>query len=384
MQFCRLIMITSLFYNFMDPSICLATQANSKDDVSMQKPTISIRLATPEEEFDDISYTLRNMTFFREHGYDVALPDYGKFKQFRDLTKNDTKFDPIELHDLFVKNVYDKGNYKKGLAKAAHMTNVFEDAIPIFNDLKRRWGFKVLDHYDAILTLYGPGGHYNPRSGKIFLMTNPSGHFKRSDPAHTMIHEMIHIGIHDNIVKAFQLTHWEKERIVDLMCIYMFDDIIKDYKLQAKGEKNLDPFINKNSIMNLPAAIHAFVDRYPRDGGHKALSNKARVEIVVVNKVFEGSQAHAIGLQTGDILFKYDGEEITSPQLFKEAVKRKAKKKKIELVIIRKSEKIHFIIKGGSIGIKITKGSILKEDLPDQDRKHEFSFHYGGYHYLSS
>lgn len=362
MQFYRLIMITSIFWTFVNPSICLASQANSNDDVNMQKPTISIRIATPEKEFNNISYTLRNRTFFRENGYDVALPDHEKFQQLGELTTNGPTFDPIELHDLFVKKVYDKGNYEKGLAKAAHMTDVFDDAIPIFNDLKRRWGFTVFDHYDVILTLYGPGGYYNPQSGEIFLMTNPSGHFKRSDPAHTLIHEMVHIGIHDNIVKAFQLTHWEKERIVDLICSYMFDDIIKDYKLQPNGEKNLDAFITKNSIMNLPATIQAYVDKYPRDGGNKALANKARVETVIVDSVFDGSQADAIGLQPGDILFKYDGEEITSPQLFKEAVKRKTKKKKIELVIIRKSKKMHFIINGGSIGIKITRGSMLKFD----------------------
>lgn len=382
MQYCRLIMITCIFWNFVNPSTCLAGQVNSNDDVNMQKPTVSIRIATPEEEFGNISHTVRNMAFFREHGYEVALPEHEKFKQFEGLTTNSPQFDPIELHDVFVKKVYDQGNYEKGLAKAAHMTDVFKDAIPIFNDLKRRWGFKLLDHYDAILTLYGPGGHYNPQSGEIFLKTDPIGHFKRSDPAHTMIHEIIHIGIHDNIVEAFQLTHWEKERIVDLLLIYMFDNIIKDYKLQPKGEKNLDTFINKNSIMNLPATIQAYVEKYPRDGGYKALANKAHVEIVIVDKVFDGSQAHAIGLQTGDILFKYDGEEITSPQLFKAAVKSKSKKEKIELVIIRKSKKMHFIIKGGSIGIKITKGSMLKENLPDEDGEREFSFNHRGYRSL--
>jgi hypothetical protein len=362
------------------PSISLASQTNSNDEVIMPTPKISIRIASPEEEFDIISYTLRNMTFFREHGYDVGLPDHEKFKQLGELTANDPKFDKNELYDLFVKKIYDKGNYEKGLAMAAHIADAVNDAIPNLHDLKRSWGLKLLDHYEAILTLYGPGGHYNPLSGEIFLKTDTIGHFKRSDPAHTIIHEMIHIGIHDNIVKAFQLTHWEKERVVDLIITSMFDDLFKDYKIQSKGERNLDPFINKNSIMNLPDAIQAYVKKYPRDVGKKARIKKGFVETVVVDKVFKGSQAHAIGLHKGDILFKYDGEEITSSKLFKEAVKSKSKKKKIELVIIRKAKKMRFIIKGGSIGIKITMGSMLKEDLPDKNGERELSFHHRGYH----
>jgi hypothetical protein len=50
---------------------------------------------------------------------------------------------------------------------------------------------------------------------------------------------MVHIGIEKNIVKEYQLTHWEKERVVDLICSLAFGDILHNYKLQPKGENDL-------------------------------------------------------------------------------------------------------------------------------------------------
>ena len=44
------------------------------------------------------------------------------------------------------------------------------------------------------LTLYGPGGSYNPQEGSIILMITKEGTFKQSlDPAETIVHEIVHI-----------------------------------------------------------------------------------------------------------------------------------------------------------------------------------------------
>lgn len=61
---------------------------------------------------------------------------------------------------------------------------------------------------------------------------------------------MVHIGIDKNIVKKYQLAHWEKERVVDLICSLAFENILNNYKLQSKGEKRLDAFVN-NEISSI-------------------------------------------------------------------------------------------------------------------------------------
>ena len=41
------------------------------------------------------------------------------------------------------------------------------------------------------------------------MKVNKNGEFSEN-PSHTIIHEIIHIGIEENIVKKFKLTHIEK------------------------------------------------------------------------------------------------------------------------------------------------------------------------------
>ena len=352
--FCTYILLSSVI-----SFICFAGQVAIADNRNIQKAAISIRAATPEEEFGIIWYTLRNMAFFREHGYDVTFPDHKNFAQLSKAPLDTSEVNKKELYELFGRKIYDKSKYEKGLKGVLHAEEIVENAFPIFEKFREKWDFTVHKSYEVILTLYGPGGQYNPKTGKIFLKSTANGQFKRIDPMHTIIHEMVHIGIEKNIVKKYQLTHWEKERVVDLVCSLAFIDLLPNYTLQWKGEKSLDAFVNKDSIMNLPLAIESYVKQ--KDDAHKE-----SVEIIIVHKVFEGSQAEKIRLQKGDILIEYNGEMITSPDKLKEVVKSTAKKKEVELAVIRENHVKRFVIMGGSIGIKISKNNILKESLPKE------------------
>lgn len=95
-------------------------------------------------------------------------------------------------------------------------------------------------------------------------MTRADGTFKRRDPAATPVHEMVHFGIEESVVKRFKLTHWEKERLVDQICVQRFGSILLKYLLQPRGDKRIDPYINEDSLKNLPAAVAEYTKRYPR------------------------------------------------------------------------------------------------------------------------
>jgi membrane-associated protease RseP (regulator of RpoE activity) len=146
---------------------------------------------------------------------------------------------------------------------------------------------------------------------------------------------MVHIGIHENIVKRFRLTHWEKERVVDLICSIKFGDILRGYRIQPRGERNLDAFVNEDSISNLPGAVEAYVERYPRELKDGKIVRKGVVDIVIVEEVRQGTQAEAIGLKEGDIIVEYDGERFSNPRHLAETVKKKSNRDKVSLVIIR-------------------------------------------------
>jgi len=144
-------------------------------------------------------------------------------------------------------------------------TAVINKAMSKFLELNKLWNFKTFPKYEILLTLYGTGGSFNANTGTVIMLTRRDGTFRRKRPHETIIHEIVHIGIHDIIVSRYKLEHWEKERLVDLICLYYFGDILPEYKLQRKGDNRLDEFVNTVTINDLPASIENYIKKFPRN-----------------------------------------------------------------------------------------------------------------------
>ena len=325
-------------------------------------PSVSIRSPKPKEEFGHLWQTLRMMPFYRKYGYDVALPSHKRFHELIEAAPNFRDIDKKELYRIFAKEIYSKKDYNAGLKKVREIRREIQQAIRRFQLLHEQWGFKILPQYDIVLTLYGPGGWFNPKTGRVILTTTPDGKFKRGNPLHTIIHEMVHIGIKESIVDRFDLTHWEKERLVDLLCEIKFADILKGYSMQSKSAAVLDLFVDEDALADLPSAVETYVKN------REEIQNKT-VEIVVIQEVFQGAQGDTVGLKPGDIIVKYDGERITRSLQLVEEVKAKSNEANLELVAIRNGETKRFVLKGGPLGIRVNQGITLKEELPEEFRQ---------------
>jgi len=92
-------------------------------------------------------------------------------------------------------------------------------------------------------------------------LLSKDGKFKKSYPAHTPVHEIIHIGIEENIVKRFKLTHEEKERLVDLIILKKFGNLLQGYQSQKIGNSKIDQYIANQALDDLPLAIKSYVDK---------------------------------------------------------------------------------------------------------------------------
>ena len=113
--------------------------------------------------------------------------------------------------------------------------------------------------------MYGPGGNYNPSTGTVILLTNEKGEFRKKCIAENILHEIVHIGVEESVIKQYKLTHWEKERLVDLICHHCLSEILPEYWMQPKGDKRIDDFVNEHTIIyDLPSAIASFIKQYPR------------------------------------------------------------------------------------------------------------------------
>jgi hypothetical protein len=96
------------------------------------------------------------------------------------------------------------------------------------------------------------------------MRVDEQGNFARMNPIQTVVHEIVHLGIENSVVRKYKLNHWEKERLVDLVCQRKFGEIFPDYQLQEKGDSRIDSYITDEALNNLPLAIKKYVNAFSR------------------------------------------------------------------------------------------------------------------------
>lgn len=232
------------------------------DNQKTSFPQLIIRPQSPQEEMDYLWSILKRMSFFREHGYSVEIPDHQEFKKLAQISLDFNVADKETVKNIFIKECYDSSFYNAGIAVLEAEKPNIKKIFPILLEFNRKWGFKIFPQYVIALTRYGPGGSYDASSGKVIMMTTRDGKFKKSYPAHTPAHEMIHIGIEENIVKRFRLTHEEKERLVDLIILNKFCNLLQEYRSQQIGNSKIDQYITNQTLDDLPSAIKRYVDKW--------------------------------------------------------------------------------------------------------------------------
>jgi hypothetical protein len=111
--------------------------------------------------------------------------------------------------------------------------------------IKSIFKFNIQDDFFVYLTNYGTGGSYNIPNIIIFNINNPKG-------IKTIFHEIIHLLI-EKWVRKYELTHWEKERVVDLI-LNSKEFIFLEYDIWQENyhgvEKKFDKLFNDNFFKN--------------------------------------------------------------------------------------------------------------------------------------
>jgi hypothetical protein len=236
------------------------------------RPEVVVRAQTADEAFDWLWRQLDDMPFFRQHHYDVALPSHPLFQGL--ANEGLTGKDKAAARRVFLAEVYDARAFATGHAVIEKLLVDLDPELETFRRWSSRWGFASAPRYEVILTLYGPGGSYDPDAATITVVTTPDGRFKK-EPLHTLVHEMVHIGIEGPIVRRFALTHPEKERLVDRICLVAFGDRLSGYRLQPMGPPALDRFIDAVALDDLPAAIGRYRARANDDPSEAASASGA-------------------------------------------------------------------------------------------------------------
>jgi len=221
-----------------------------------QSTKIIVRAQTADEEFEYLMKVFGKIDFYNQHGYKIPIPNHPFFLNISNNLDSLKSLDIEKARAIFTTEVYNSQFFENGIKTVKKDIKVVEKSIKKMEKWKN-WKFKLFPKYEIKLTAYGPGGSYDFNRGNIIMKTKESGEFVRV-PYHTIVHEIIHIGIEKSIVKKFELTHLEKEGLVDSICANYFNDLLIDYIIQDRGDKKVFNLISKDNIMELPKIIKEY------------------------------------------------------------------------------------------------------------------------------
>ncbi|PWL39168.1 hypothetical protein DKG77_06825 [Flagellimonas aquimarina] len=221
----------------------------------MSQNSIVVNIPAADSESEYIWRTIQDIKFFEEKNYQVNLPEGSLIDDLKVKSKSgELTNEDYERLKVFVQDsVYDKTDYQKGYQKIENQLELINKMIDEINQSNFNWNFKTFKTYKVNLTMYGPGGSYNPDEGSLLILTNPLGGFRNYDnPANTIIHEITHIGIEDSIITKYKIPHALKERIVDTFVFLNFNTYLPDYRIQDMGDKRTDQYLKtKEDLKNL-------------------------------------------------------------------------------------------------------------------------------------
>lgn len=228
---------------------------------------IQINIPTPEQETQYIWQSIKDISFFEKNNYTINLPKGELIEELKLKAKNGKLADDdySRLKEFFGAAIYREEDYKAGWQKIKNNETLLNEIINKISKPVTDWKFNEFDTYQINLTLYGPGGSYNPEKGSILIYTTKEGKFKQyENPSNTIIHEIVHIGIEETIIQKFNVPHRLKERIVDLYVKINFGNYLNEYRLQSFGDQRIDNYISKPEDFN---SLRSVITNLLKDNG---------------------------------------------------------------------------------------------------------------------
>ncbi len=175
---------------------------------------------TIKNEIKYASKVLDKLNWFNENNYKIKLP--------KGIKPGDNK----KTIEKTVANEFQTANksFQKLKPKIEQILSQNKTTIEKFFS---NFNYKVPNKLIVNFTIYGPGGSYStPNKMIIMLKNNPQQIVK------TIIHETIHLIIEEPFIKKFNISHWEKEFIVDELCKNpILKKLYPNYKRQKQSKK---------------------------------------------------------------------------------------------------------------------------------------------------
>lgn len=167
-------------------------------------------------EISRLLYTLNRLEWYLNNGYSL---DYISFPEGL-VVSNTARGVDEEKVALLVKKEYNSNKYKEA---AESLDNLYRNYKQILGIFINKISLGILPEIEVVLSRYGIGGSYhlpNKIVCNIAKMYN-IGLLRAT------LHEIIHLHI-EPLIKKYQINHWSKESIVNLLFQSAFMDIYKE------------------------------------------------------------------------------------------------------------------------------------------------------------
>lgn len=170
-----------------------------------------------QSEIAVVRETLRDSEFILQNHYQYWLP---KGIDIKSENKNIQKAASRELNSKGI--VRTRAKIHKAFMKYRKDLDCFTQSL----------GLRLPNEVDVVLTKYGTGGSYELPNKIILNITSDY-----NDPCITFVHELVHLLVEEPIVKKYNLSHWQKEGLVDYLILHdeNLKRITKGYSLQSEA-----------------------------------------------------------------------------------------------------------------------------------------------------
>lgn len=239
-------------------------QYKIEKNTSKSSPQIIIRTQTAKEAFDYIMGIIEWSHYYKKYGYYVELPKHDEFKNMYE-NPNYPPLDRKTLKKIFTSELYDQSVFKEPLATTHNIEGIIKKGLEKLTQLQKNWGFDLKPKYEIVFSPYGAiiTHQISPTIGRMTTLTNPAIICDPGVLETALLHKIVNIGIEKNIIQKYNLSRWQKERVIDLICMLYLNEVIPYYTPpepnKKHGDRKIDPFVNKQTItQNLPAAIEKF------------------------------------------------------------------------------------------------------------------------------
>lgn len=228
----------------------------------LPKPQVIFRPKTAEEEARYVLRLLANAEFYEKSGYDPVLPEGEDFLSLVKEIEGRYKTSEPRAIEVFKDRIYRPENYQQAMEKLEEKREIITECVFELNKQLSKKSYRIFQNYNVQVTLYGPGGSYIAETGDVIIRADINGNFKRKNPAHTAVHEIVHIGI-EHFVTEFLLTHWQKEGMVDGIIQRFLKEQLPDYEaLDSRGE-HMAKAVREGSY----TSFYTFLENYT---GHRS------------------------------------------------------------------------------------------------------------------